>query len=132
MIETCGPDNILAQVSKELAQGLSSMITYHFTMITYHSKQSLDTGELHLNEKINLLTYVTPIFKKDKRSDPSNYLSVSLKCKTFELILVSQIMNHLLETYQIAIMYVPTNLDSEQNTSVNHNYSSSYTTFPIT
>ena len=46
--------------------------------------------------------YVTPIFKKDKRSDPSNYWPVSLTsilCKKFEHILVSQIMNHL-ETHQ--------------------------------
>ena len=44
----------------------------------------------------NLL--VTPIFKKDKRSVPSNYWPISLTsilCKTLEHTLVSQIMNHL-------------------------------------
>ena len=66
---------------------------------TYKYKQSLDTGELPLEWKS---AYVTPVFKKDKRSDPSNYQPVSLTvlCKTFEHILVSQIMNHL-ETHQI-------------------------------
>ena len=48
-------------------------------------------------------TYITPVFKKDKRSNPSNYQPVSLTfilCKTFKHILVSQIMNHL-EPHQI-------------------------------
>ena len=78
---------------EELAQELTPMITHLF-------KQSLDTSELPLEWKT---AYVTPIFKKDRRSDPSNYRPVSLTsivCKTFEHILVSQIMNHL-ETHQI-------------------------------
>ena len=69
-------------------------------MITHLFKQSLDIGKLPPEWKT---AYVTPIFKKDKRSDPSNYRPVSLTsilCKTFEHILVSQIMNHL-ETHQI-------------------------------
>ena len=69
-------------------------------MITHLFKQSLDISELPPEWKT---AYVTLIFKKDERSDPSNYLPVSLTsilCKTFEHILVSQIMNHL-ETHQI-------------------------------
>ena len=91
--KACGPDNIPALVLQELAQKLTPMITHLF-------KQSLDSSELPLEWKS---AYVTPLFKKDKRSNPSNYRPVSLTCilcKTFEHILVSQIMNHL-ETYQI-------------------------------
>ena len=87
-------------------------------MITYLFKQSLDISELPPEWKT---AYVTPIFKKDKRSDPSNYQpvsSTSILCKTFEHILVSQIMNYL-ETHQ---MLCPISLDSEQNIHVNHSY----------
>ena len=83
-----GPDNIPARVLHELAHELSPMITHFF-------KQSLDTGELPPEWKS---AYVSPIFKKDKRADPANYRPVSLTsilCKTFEHILVSQIMKHL-------------------------------------
>ena len=60
----------------------------------------MDTGELPPEWKS---AYVSPIFKKDKRADPANYRPVSLTsilCKTFEHILVSQIMKHL-EDHQI-------------------------------
>ena len=58
-------------------------------MITHLFKQSLDTSELPTEWKS---AYVTPVFKKDKRYDPSNYQPVSLTsilCKTFEHILYS-------------------------------------------
>ena len=57
----------------------------------------MDTSELPPEWKT---AYVTPIFKKDKRSDPSNYRPISFLHKRFEHILVNQIMNHL-ETHQI-------------------------------
>ena len=87
----------------------------------------MDTGELPLEWKS---AYVTPVFTKDKRSDPSNYQPVSLTvlCKTFEHILVSQIMNHL-ETHQNNINIVSQPIWIQNKT---HNYSSPYTTFPIT
>ena len=91
--KACGPDNIPARVLQELAQDLTPMITHLF-------KQSLDICELPPEWKT---AYVTPIFKKDKRSDPSNYRPVSLTsilCKTFERILVCQIINYL-ETHQM-------------------------------
>ena len=91
--KACGPDNIPAQVLQGSAQDLTPMITHLF-------KQSLDISELPPEWKT---AYVTLIFKKDKRSDPSNYRPVSLTsilCETFEHILVDQIMNHL-ETHQI-------------------------------
>jgi len=53
---------------QELAQELTPMITHLF-------KQSLVISELPPEWKS---AYVTPIFKKDKRSDPSNYRLVSL------------------------------------------------------
>ena len=58
---------IPARVLQELAQDLTPMIAHLF-------KQSLDIGELPPEWKT---TYVTSIFKKDKRSDPSNYRPVS-------------------------------------------------------
>ena len=85
------PDNIPARVLPELVHELSPMIT-HFL------KQFLDTGELPPEWKS---TYISPIFKKDKRADPANYRPVSLTsilCKTLEHI--SQIMKHL-EDHQI-------------------------------
>jgi len=81
-------DKIPAQVLKELALELTPMITHLF-------KQSLATGELPPEWKS---AYIIPVFKKDKRCDPSNYQPASLTsilCKTFEHILVSQIMKHL-------------------------------------
>ena len=66
--KACGPDNIPARVLKELAQELSPMIAHLF-------KQSFDTSELPPEWKS---AYVTPVFKKDKRSDPLNYWPVSL------------------------------------------------------
>ena len=99
------PDNIPARVLHELAHELSPVITHFF-------KQSLDTGEL---------PYVSPIFKKDKRADPVNYWPVSLTsilCKTFEHILVSQIMKHL-EDHQILC---PNQFGLEQSILVSRNY----------
>ena len=86
--KACWPDNIPARVLKELALELTLMTTHLF-------KQSLATSELPPEWKS---AYVTPIFKKDKRSDPLNYWPVSLTsilCKTFEHILVSKIIKHL-------------------------------------
>ena len=68
--KACGPDNIPgpAKVLHELAQELTPMITHLF-------KQSLDIIKLLPEWKS---AYVTPVFKKDKKSDPSNYQPVSL------------------------------------------------------
>jgi len=80
-----GPDNIPARVLKELAYQLTPMLT----------QQSLNTGNIPQQWKS---AFVTPIFKKGKKYDPSNYHPVSLTsivCKTFEHILVSHIMKHL-------------------------------------
>ena len=60
--KACGSDNIPAL--KELALELTP------SMITHLFKQSLVTSELPPEWKS---AYVTPVFKKGKRSDPSNY-----------------------------------------------------------
>ena len=83
-----GPDNIPARILKELAYQLTPMLTHLF-------QQSLTTGDIPQEWKS---AFVTPLFKKGKRYDPSNYRLVSLTsivCKTLEHILVSQIMKHL-------------------------------------
>ena len=66
-------------------------------MLTHLFKQSLDVGELPQEWKS---AFITPIFKKGKISNLSNYHSVSLNsiiCKTIEhmYILFSEIMKHL-------------------------------------
>ena len=64
-------------------------------MLTHLFQRSLTTGDIPQEWKS---AFVTPIFKKGKRYDPSNYRPVSLTsvvCKTLEHILVSQIMKHL-------------------------------------
>ena len=61
-----GHDNIPAKVLKELTQELSPMIARLF-------KQSTSELPPEWNS-----AYITSVFKKDKRSDPSNYQPVSL------------------------------------------------------
>ena len=68
--KACRPDNIPPRILQELAQELTPMITHLF-------KQSLDSSKLPPKWKF---AYVTPLFMKDKRSDPSNYRPVSLTC----------------------------------------------------
>ena len=64
-------------------------------MPTHIFKQSLETSTVPLQWKH---TYVSPIFKKDQKSNPKNYRPISLTsviCKSMEHIIVSQIMKHL-------------------------------------
>jgi len=82
------PDKIPARILKELAVQLTPMLTHLF-------KQSISTSDIPQEWKT---AFVTPIFKKGKRNDPSNCCPMSLTsivCKTLEHILVSQIMKHL-------------------------------------
>ena len=64
-------------------------------MLTCLFNQSLATGEVPQDWK---KAYVIPIYKKGSKSDPRNYIPVSLTsivCKTMEHILSSQIMHHI-------------------------------------
>ena len=86
--KACGPDLIPIRVMKYAAEEISPILEVIFT-------QSLNTGVLPNDW---LTANITPIFKKGKKSDPSNYRPVSLTsvcCKIMEHILYSQIMDHL-------------------------------------
>ena len=82
-----GPDGIPARVLKKHAFDLAPMLTCLY-------QQSLNTGTLPEEWKS---AFITPVFKKGKRSDPMNYHPISLTsivCKIFEHIAASQITNH--------------------------------------
>ena len=83
-----GPDGIPARVLKELASDLTPILTHLY-------QQLLNTGALAEEWKS---AFITPVFKKGKRSDPLNYRPISLTsivCKIFDHIVASQITNHL-------------------------------------
>ena len=82
-----GPDQIHPRILKEM----SSVIAPILTMIY---RKSYETGEL---PDVWKLANITPVFKKGKRSDPSNYRPISLTCiacKVMEHIITSNIMKH--------------------------------------
>jgi hypothetical protein len=92
-----GPDKIAARVLKESATSISTVVTFIY-------QQSLDTSCTPNDWK---QAFVTPIYKKGKRSIATNYRPVSLTCilcKTFEHIMVSNIMKHL-DTNSILVDY---------------------------
>ena len=83
-----GPDGIPALVLKELAFNLAPILTHLY-------QQSLNTSTLPEEWKS---AFITPVFKKGKRSYPLNYRPISLTsivCKIFEHIVASQVTNHL-------------------------------------
>ena len=99
ILNTCNPykspepDGIHPYALRATATEVSPMLTHIF-------QQSLNTGVLPTQWKH---AYVTPIFNKGAKTDPTNYRLVSLTsvvCKSMEHILVSQIMQHL-STYNI-------------------------------
>jgi Reverse transcriptase (RNA-dependent DNA polymerase)/Endonuclease-reverse transcriptase len=84
-----GPDNIHPRLLKECCNELSIPLTIIF-------RKSLREGRVPADWKT---ATVTPIFKKGKRTDPSNYRPVSLTsvpCKILESIIKDNLMNHLL------------------------------------
>ena len=83
-----GPDFIHPYVLKITATKICSMLTHIF-------KQSLETGTVPPQWKH---ADISPIFKKDQKSNPKNYCPITLTsviCKSMEHIIVSQIMKHL-------------------------------------
>ena len=94
ILNTCNPykspglDGIHPHALRETATEVSPMLTHIY-------QQSLSTVVLPTQWKH---AYVTPIFKKGAKTDPTNYRLVSLTsvvCKSMEHILASQIMQHL-------------------------------------
>ena len=86
--KTCGPDEILARVLKELAPSIAPWLSSIF-------QQSYDTGAVPSDWTEAL---VTAIDKKDSKSNPGNYRPISLTslcCKVMEHISLSHIAKHL-------------------------------------
>ena len=85
-----GPDGIPPRVLKRICFRPSS---YIHPFISAIAKYRYIT-----RRKWNQPSLYTPVFKKDKRSDPLNYRPISLTsivCKIFEHIVASQVTNHL-------------------------------------
>ena len=85
--KAAGPDAIRPIVLKELSQVVAPFITVIF-------QTSLDSGTVPTDWK---KAQVCPLFKKAKKTDPSNYRSISLiciLCKTMEHIIASQLTKH--------------------------------------
>ena len=82
-----GPDNIPVRILKECAVQIAPFLQALFT-------QSLQTGELPVDWQT---AFITPLFKKGDRSQPSNHRPVSLTsvcCKIMEHCIFSHIMSH--------------------------------------
>ena len=83
-----GPHELPARFLKETAEQISPIITHIF-------QQSYNTGKLPNDW---LQSPVAPIHKKSLKSDPANYIPISLTCiicKVMEHIIVSNIWKHL-------------------------------------
>ena len=83
-----GPCSIHSKVLKECAGSLALPLYSIF-------RDSLDTG---IVPKIWKTAYVSPIYKKGKKSEPLNYRPISLTsvpCKVMERVLRENIMDHL-------------------------------------
>ena len=109
-----GPDTLPGYFLKCTATEIAPILTHMF-------QQSLSTGDIPSQWK---MTYVTPIHKSGRKSDPQNYRPVSLTsiiCKILEHILTSHIMKHL-EIKLMIFFYLPS-LVLGQGTLVRHNYS---------
>ena len=86
--KTSGPDSISARFLKETSVNIAPALALIFNA-------SLTQGKLPLDWKS---AFITPIFKKGSRTDPSNYHPISLTCiccKIFEHIFSLSITKHL-------------------------------------
>ena len=87
--KAAGPDQIRPRVLREL-----SHIIHVAPILTLIYRRSYDTAQVPDDWK---KAYVTPVFKKGRRSEAGNYRPISLTCiacKIMEDILVSNIMKH--------------------------------------
>ena len=87
--KAAGPDQIRPSVLREL-----SHIIHVAPILALIYRRSCDTAQVPDYWK---KAYVTPVFKKGRRSEAGNYRSISLTCiacKIMEHILVSNIMKH--------------------------------------
>ena len=88
--KSAGPDGLHPRVLKETATELYKPLSVLFRKI-------YETGVL---PKVWKEGTITPLFKKGKRSDPSNYRPISLTCivvKVFETILRDHLLHHLIQ-----------------------------------
>jgi len=91
--KAAGPDGIPSKLLKETASQIAPLLTFIF-------QASLNQGKLPSDWKS---ANITPIHKKGKRTDPSNYRPISLTSicsKTLEHVIYSSIFSHL-ETHKI-------------------------------
>ena len=82
-----GPDGIPSKFLKETSVSIAPSLTLIY-------QASLHQGELPSDWK---MTYVTPVYKKGSRTNPSNYRPISLTCiccKLLEHIIYSAISSH--------------------------------------
>ena len=93
--KSCGPDDIHPHVLQRTASAICVPLTIVF-------KLSLDSGECPDDWKV---ANVTPIYKKEDRTDPANYRPVSLTsqvCKVMESLVRAKIIQHLDENNLIS------------------------------
>jgi hypothetical protein len=86
--KACGPDNISPRVLKELHQAIAPILADIFATPLVEGNIPTDWRNVS----------VSPVFKKGSRTNPSNYMPISLTCiccKIMEHILVSNIMTFL-------------------------------------
>lgn len=84
-----GPDNLHPRILHECATELTGPLSRLF-------RNSLESGALPTEWKT---AHITPIFKKGRRSDASNYRPISLTsvcCKTMEKLVRNELLRHMI------------------------------------
>jgi len=87
---SCGPDGISSKFLQTFQDQLSQPLSIIFNL-------SMSTGSVPMEWK---QAHVTPIFKKGKKCEPSNYRPISLTsipCRLMESIIKDHVMDHLLD-----------------------------------
>ena len=74
--KACGPDEIPARILKEFSPSISHWVCFIF-------QQSCDTGTLSPDWSKALVSAVS---KKDIKSNPANYCSISLTCLCYKVM----------------------------------------------